>query len=69
MSPQEQSQLFTNAGKVASDTIAQYVSTLIQTKQLKDYGSLEQLAKDHANAVAVLREELAKQPPKSKIIG
>lgn len=68
MTPQEQTQLYTNAGKVASDTIAQFIGAMISTKTLPAYDSLEALAKDHAKAVSVLREELAKQPAKSKVI-
>lgn len=68
MTAQEQTQLYTNAGKVASDTVSHYVTAMIQTKTLPSYDSLRALAEDHAAAVSVLREELVKLPQKSKVI-
>lgn len=67
MTPQEKLAVYNQSGALATQAMTQIVLTLAE-KGSFEYNSLEDLSKDMAKGISVLRTEIAKEMPTSTLI-
>lgn len=68
MTPQEKQALHNQATALATQSIVQVTTTLAEKGHLSST-TIHDLAKDMAKGIEVLRKELSKEAPTSKILG
>jgi len=67
MTPQEKLAVYNQSGALATQAMTQIVTTLAEKGGL-EYKSLEDMSKDMAKGISVLRNEISKEMPTSTLI-